>query len=89
MYTYIYKYIYTSPSVSVAWRQILPSQRQLRDLCSIVFGATRLKETTKKSYLKSACLIIPFQGFIQGWGALGSPPPPPQKFGKYDVIFKM
>ena len=52
--------INTSPSVSVASRRITPSQRPLRDLCSFVFGATRLKETTKKSYLKSACLITPF-----------------------------
>ena len=51
---------YTSPSVSVASRRITPSQRPLRDLCSLVFGATRLKETTKKSYLKSRCLITPF-----------------------------
>ena len=35
------------------------SQRPLRDLCSLVFGATRLKETTKKSHLKSACLNTP------------------------------
>ena len=37
-----------SPSVSVASRRITLSQRPLRDLCSLVFGATRLKETTKK-----------------------------------------
>ena len=52
-------FILTSPSVSVASRRITLSQRPLRDLCSIMFGATRLKETTKKSYLKSACLITP------------------------------
>ena len=36
-----------SPSVSVASRRITLLQRPLRDLCSLVFGATRLKETTK------------------------------------------
>ena len=30
-----------------------------------MFGATRLKETTKKSYLKSACLITPFGSWNQ------------------------
>ena len=55
-----YQLIITSPSVSVASRQITPLQRPLRDLCSLVFGATRLKETTKISYLESACLITPF-----------------------------
>ena len=48
-----------SPSVSVASRRITLSQRPLRDLCPHVFGATRLKETTKKSHLKSACLNTP------------------------------
>ena len=33
-----------SPSVSVASRRITLSQRPLRDLCSFVFGATRLKQ---------------------------------------------
>ena len=41
----------TSPSVSVASRRITPSQRPLRDLCSLVFGATRLKETTKNIHI--------------------------------------
>ena len=44
-------YIYTSPSVSVASRRITPSQRPLRDLCSLVSGATRLKETTKNIHI--------------------------------------
>ena len=48
---YIRIYIYTSPSVSVASRRITPSQRPLRDLCSLVFGTTRLKETTKKKII--------------------------------------
>ena len=58
-YVYIYIYIYMSPSVSVASRRITLSQRPLRDLCSLVFGATRLKETTKLTHLKSACLNTP------------------------------
>ena len=40
-------FIMTSPSVSVASRRITLLQRPLRDLCSLVFGATRIKENTK------------------------------------------
>ena len=39
----LYVYLYMSPSVSVASRRITLSQRPLRDLCSLVFGARRLK----------------------------------------------
>ena len=54
------------PSGSVASRRITLSQRPLSDLCLLVFGATRLKETTKKSHLKSACikLILLFLKFV-------------------------
>ena len=48
-----------SPSVSVASRRITLSPRPLRNLCSLVFGATRLKETTKKTHLRSAYLNTP------------------------------
>ena len=53
-------YIYMSPSVSVASRRITLSQRPLRDLCSLVFGATRLKETTKKITSEISMLEYPF-----------------------------
>ena len=37
-------YIYTSPSVSVASRRITLSQSPLRELCSFIFGTTRLEQ---------------------------------------------
>ena len=37
-----------SPLVSVVSRRITLSPWPLRDLCLLVFGATRLEETTKK-----------------------------------------
>ena len=49
----------TSPSVSVASRRITPSQRPLRALCSLVFGATRLKETTKQIIFEISMLDYP------------------------------
>ena len=49
-----------SPSVSVASRRITLSQRPLRDLCSLVFDATRLKETTKKITSEISMLEYPF-----------------------------
>ena len=52
-------YIYTSPSVSVASRRITLLQRPLRDLCSLVFGATRLKETTKNIIFEISMLDYP------------------------------
>ena len=56
----LYVYIYMSPSVSVASRRITLPQRPLRDLCSLVFGATRLKETTKKITSQISILEYPF-----------------------------
>ena len=49
----------TSPSVSVASRRITLLQRPLRDLCSLVFGATRLKESTKNIILEISMLDYP------------------------------
>ena len=49
----------TSPSVSVASRRITPSQRLLRDLCSLVFNASRHKETTKKVIFEISMLDYP------------------------------
>ena len=60
LYVHIYIFIYMSPSVSVASRRITLSQRPLRDLCSLVFGATRLKETTKKITSEISMLEYPF-----------------------------
>ena len=51
--------LFTSPSVSVASRRITPSQRPLRDLCSLMFGATRLKETTKNIIFEISMLDYP------------------------------
>ena len=49
----------TSPSVSVASRRITHLQRPLRDLCSFVFGATLLKETTKNIIFVISMLDYP------------------------------
>ena len=54
MYIYIYE-----PLGLVRFATESLSQRPLRDLCSLVFGATRLKETTKKTHLRSAYLNTP------------------------------
>ena len=56
----LYVYIYMSPSVSIASRRITLSQRPLRDLCLLVFGATRLKETTNKITSEISMLEYPF-----------------------------
>ena len=50
-------YVYTSPSVT-------PSQRPLRDLCSLVFGATRLKETTKNIIFEISMLDYPIWSLV-------------------------
>ena len=44
----MYIYIYFRALRSRSLRDGPLSQRPLSDLCSLVFGATRLKETTKK-----------------------------------------
>ena len=54
----VYIYI-TSPSVSVASRRITLLQRPLRDLCLLVFGATRLKETTNNIIFEISMLDYP------------------------------
>ena len=54
-----FRLIYTSPSVSVASRRITLLQRPLRDLCSLGFGATRLKETTKNIIFEISMLDYP------------------------------
>ena len=51
--------IYTSSSFSVASRRITPSQRPLRDLCSLVFGATHLKKATKNIIFEISMLDYP------------------------------
>ena len=52
----------TSPSVSVALRQITPSQRSLHDLCSFVLGTTRHINVRFAAFLSpqnSSILVIP------------------------------
>ena len=59
LYSCCSKLYITSPSVSVASRRVTPSERPLRDLCSLVFGATRLKKTTKNIIFEIIMLDYP------------------------------